>query len=167
MCPIPWADPNPRLIQIITSVVTLISQTSSLPSGDVTDRQLIWLAEPVPWSTKERRFIASAWRAEINVSLDDTWPVILKTSPSRQTFGIPTSVGVWGGHRRVCRWSRKTGENRDSKTYRTRNVGQCPTSLPPCRIYRWRPLFNAAKFGWRPLLECCAITLPRRETRWN
>ena len=33
--------------------------------------------------------------------------------------------------------------------------------------YRWRPLFNAAKFGWRPLLECCAVTLSRRETRWN
>ena len=33
--------------------------------------------------------------------------------------------------------------------------------------YRWRPLFNAAKFGWRPLLECRAVTLPRRETRWN
>jgi len=33
--------------------------------------------------------------------------------------------------------------------------------------YRWRPLFIAAKFGWRPLLECCAVTLPRRETRWN
>jgi len=32
---------------------------------------------------------------------------------------------------------------------------------------RWRPLFNAAKFGWRPLPECRAITLPRRETRWN
>jgi len=30
--------------------------------------------------------------------------------------------------------------------------------------YRWRPLFNAAKFGWRPILECCAVTLPRRET---
>ena len=26
--------------------------------------------------------------------------------------------------------------------------------------YRWRPLFNAAKFGWRPLLECRAVTLP-------
>ena len=25
--------------------------------------------------------------------------------------------------------------------------------------YRWRPLFNAAKFGWRPLLECRAVTL--------
>ena len=31
--------------------------------------------------------------------------------------------------------------------------------------YRWRPLFNAAKFGCRPLLECSAVTLPRRETR--
>ena len=33
--------------------------------------------------------------------------------------------------------------------------------------YRWRPLFNAAKFRWRPLIECHAVTLPRRETRWN
>jgi len=32
---------------------------------------------------------------------------------------------------------------------------------------RWRHLFNAANFGWRPLLECRAVTLPRRETRWN
>jgi len=28
--------------------------------------------------------------------------------------------------------------------------------------HRWRPLFNAAKFGW-----CRAVTQPRRETRWN
>jgi len=33
--------------------------------------------------------------------------------------------------------------------------------------YRWRPLFNAANFGWRPLLECRAVTLPRRESRSN
>ena len=33
--------------------------------------------------------------------------------------------------------------------------------------HRWRPLFNAEKFGWRPLLECRAVTLPGRETRWN
>ena len=33
--------------------------------------------------------------------------------------------------------------------------------------YMWRPLFNAAKFGWRPILECRAVTLPRSETRWN
>jgi len=33
--------------------------------------------------------------------------------------------------------------------------------------YRWRLLFDAAKFAWRPLLECRAITLPRRETRLN
>jgi len=33
--------------------------------------------------------------------------------------------------------------------------------------YRWRPLFNAAQCGWRPLLECRAVTLPRREACWN
>jgi len=33
--------------------------------------------------------------------------------------------------------------------------------------HRWRPLFNAAKFGWCSLLDCCAVTLPRRESRWN
>ena len=33
--------------------------------------------------------------------------------------------------------------------------------------HRWRPLFNATKFGWRPLLECRAVTLARRETSWN
>jgi len=33
--------------------------------------------------------------------------------------------------------------------------------------HRWRPLFNATKFGWRSLLDCRAVTLPRLETRWN
>jgi len=33
--------------------------------------------------------------------------------------------------------------------------------------YRWRRLFNATKFGWCPLLERRAVTLPRRESRWN
>jgi len=31
--------------------------------------------------------------------------------------------------------------------------------------HSWRPLFNVAKFGRRPLLECRAVTKPRRETR--
>ena len=33
--------------------------------------------------------------------------------------------------------------------------------------HRRRPLFNAAMFGWRPLLESRAVTLPRHESRWN
>ena len=33
--------------------------------------------------------------------------------------------------------------------------------------YRWRPLFNTAKFSLCPLLDCHAVTLPRRKTRWN
>jgi len=52
------------------------------------------------------------------------------------------------------------------KSTETRNVGQCPTWWSPCGT-RWRPLFNAAKFGWRSLLNCRAVTLPRRESRWN
>ena len=28
-------------------------------------------------------------------------------------------------------------------------------------------LCSTPQFGWRPLLECRAITLPRRETRWS
>jgi len=31
--------------------------------------------------------------------------------------------------------------------------------------HRWRPLFSAAKFGWRPLLDCRTVTLPRRASR--
>jgi len=33
--------------------------------------------------------------------------------------------------------------------------------------HRWRPLFNPAKFGWCSLFDCHAVTLPRRESRWN
>ena len=33
--------------------------------------------------------------------------------------------------------------------------------------HRWRPLFNAAKFGRRPLLDAVHVTLSRRETSWN
>jgi len=33
--------------------------------------------------------------------------------------------------------------------------------------YRWHTLFNATMFGWHPLLEYCAVTLPRCETQWN
>jgi len=31
--------------------------------------------------------------------------------------------------------------------------------------HRWRPLFNAAKFGWRSLLYCCAVTLHAKTRR--
>jgi len=30
--------------------------------------------------------------------------------------------------------------------------------------HRWRPMFNVVKFGWRPLLDCRAVTLQRRDT---
>jgi len=52
------------------------------------------------------------------------------------------------------------------KTNRTRMWANAQRDGRPAE-YRWRPLFNAAMFGWRPILECSAVTLTRRETRWN
>ena len=52
------------------------------------------------------------------------------------------------------------------KTEKTRMWANAQRDGRPAE-YRWRPLFNAAKFGWRPLLECRAVTKPKRETRWN
>jgi len=54
-------------------------------------------------------------------------------------------------------------EKREERTSMWAN-GQCDGH--PAE-YRWRPMFNAAKFGWRPILECRAVTMPRCETRWN
>ena len=54
------------------------------------------------------------------------------------------------------------------KLYKTRMWANAQHHGRPAE-YRWRPLFNAAKFASRPLLECRAVglTLPRRETQWN
>jgi len=52
------------------------------------------------------------------------------------------------------------------KTRKTRMWANAQRDGRPAK-YRWHPLFNAAKFGWRPLLECCAITLPRRKSLRN
>jgi len=65
-----------------------------------------------------------------------------------------------------CTVTKSTTFNTASSSIATRNVGQCPTWWRPAE-YRWRPLFNAAKFSWRPILECRAVTLPRHDTGWN
>jgi len=49
--------------------------------------------------------------------------------------------------------------------YLTRNLGNAQRDGRPAE-HRWRPLFNAGKFGWRSLLDCRAVTLPRRESHW-
>jgi len=59
-----------------------------------------------------------------------------------------------------------TAENRRWKKERTRMWANAQRDGGPAK-YRWCPLFNATMFGWRPLLECRSVTLPRRETRWN
>jgi len=52
------------------------------------------------------------------------------------------------------------------KEKETRNVGQYPAWWPPCRIYV-APSVQRRKVWLTPLRESRAVTLPRRETRWN
>jgi len=60
----------------------------------------------------------------------------------------------------------RSDKNKKRKNVETRMWANAQRDGRPTE-YRWRPLFNAAKFGWRPLQEYSAVTLPRRETRWN
>jgi len=53
-----------------------------------------------------------------------------------------------------------------TETFTTRMWANAQRDGRPAE-HRWRPLFNDAKFGWCPLLDCCALTLPRRKSRWN
>jgi len=56
-----------------------------------------------------------------------------------------------------------TAKNRRRKKERTRMWANAQRDGRPAE-YRWRPLFNAAVW-LTPILECRAVTLPRRETR--
>jgi len=54
----------------------------------------------------------------------------------------------------------------NTKSNRNQNVGQCPTWWPPWRI-QVAPSVQRRKVWLMPLLQCHAVTLPRRETQWN
>ena len=64
----------------------------------------------------------------------------------------------------LCRDISSHGTYRQSEKLLTRMWANAQHDGRPAE-YRWRPLFNPAKFGCRPLLDCCAVTLPRGETR--
>jgi len=61
-----------------------------------------------------------------------------------------------------CHWQ----QHSSIKVTSTRMWANAQRDARPAK-HRWSPLFNATKFGWRPLLDCRAVTLPRRDTRWN
>jgi len=48
----------------------------------------------------------------------------------------------------------------------TWNVGQCPTWWSPCRT-QVAPSVQCRKVCLMPTTRCRAVTLPKRETRWN
>ena len=65
------------------------------------------------------------------------------------------------GGKEWCREKGRSGNRTELDTWANAQRDGRPAE------YRWRPLFNDAEFGWCPLLECRAVTLPRRETCWN
>jgi len=127
---------------------------------------------------------------------DDTRGLCKMAEPIRMPFGLWTRVGPWNHVWHGARWRhianttepsvcggdaalrQITSTTCSNACYGIKNIyvriKLCMTRM---RVnaqrdgrpteYRWRPLFNAAKFAWRPLPECRAVTLPRRETRWN
>jgi len=98
-----------------------------------------------------------------------SWSLTQTTGYQRhscRTFMGSLHRGLW--HPGTPRPSRhqRTKYGQPNKTQWTRMWTNAQRDGRPAE-YRWRPLFNAAKFGWCPILECSAVTLPRRETRWN
>ena len=53
-------------------------------------------------------------------------------------------------------------ENTGRKNNATRMWANAQPDGRPAE-HRWRPLFNAAEFGWRSLLDWRAVTLPKRK----
>jgi len=49
---------------------------------------------------------------------------------------------------------------------RTRMWANAQRDVRPAK-HRWHLEFNAAKFGWRSLLDCRAVMLPRHRSRWK
>jgi len=49
-------------------------------------------------------------------------------------------------------WPIKRKQNNQEKKYDTRMWANAQRDGRPAK-HRWRPLFNAANFGWRPLLD--------------
>jgi len=104
-------------------------------------------------------------------------------APRNQDQGLETTslVFIHGKEYQSIRWTQQTTNSTSvdttqcflfdnvidcSKTVITRMWANAQRDSRPAE-YRWRPMFNAAKFGWCPLLDCRAVTLPRRETHWN
>jgi len=66
----------------------------------------------------------------------------VEVKSSNKSLTIARSTVLWQLHSSTRMWANAQHDGRPAK-------------------YRWRRLFNAAKFGWRPLLQCRAVTLPR------
>jgi len=105
------------------------------------------------WSLAHKSLKVKVWRSKVKVTRDKKWHFSAlsaacmqfefdKTSLASSFILFPFICSFSYGHfyLKLEMWANAQRDGRPAK-------------------YRWRSLFNTAKFGWRPLLECCAVTL--------
>jgi len=89
----------------------------------------------------------------------------ITTCDLRKTFTVNKTLKITH-HTRFWFACKQLMHDTLSEIFNTRMRANAQRDGRPAE-YRWRALFNAAKFGWRPLLQCRAVTLQRRESRRN
>ena len=111
------------------------------------------------WAKSKNRHISAIVWANLT-----RWRICILTSWPIPSLKFPHSENHDGGGRHL-----QISKNRHIIINNNNNTRMWANAQRDGRFaeYRWRPLFIAAKFGWRPLLECRAVTRPRRETHWN
>jgi len=113
-----------------------------------------WFNERLRWRCSD---VWPVWRVVSCIYIEDLFRIYIYIYLYTDCFSGPGRVTPLY----VC-----LSVSPDVDLYKTRMWANAQRDGRPTE-YRWRPLFNAAKFGWRPLLDCRVVTLPRRETRWN
>jgi len=97
-------------------------------------------------------------------------PVLHKLVSCDRPCDCRTDYTNWNKSHRLAKWHDTWNAEETLKLIEIVKTRMCANAQGDGRPaeYRWRPLFNAAKFGGRPLLlECRAGMLPRHETHWN
>jgi len=105
-------------------------------------------------------FWISAFTLQRREKVERRFTTMHKTFPIKRFLDYE-SVGLWD-----CSFKSTHHNSRQWKQNELEMWAYAQRDGRPVE-YRWRPLFNAAKFGWRLLITCRAVTLPRRDTRWN
>ena len=87
---------------------------------------------------------------------------LIKASPSLYMTNWHDQLQAWSASRPIFKYSGPILSLKQVKL----ECGPMPNVMAALPT-TGGALCSTPQFGWRPLLSCRAVTLPRRETRWN